>query len=543
MHFEKPDAIIVGSGAGGGTAARVLTSRGFRVVVFEKGPRRTPEEFLPYDELRFLEHRHLTPKAYDDPNIYVDANGKASRSERWWIGNMVGGSTMLWEANLPRYTAEDFTVLDYLRDVPSDVSMVNWPWTYDEFQPWFELAEREWCVSGRANQVPSQEPTRPGYEYAMPPIRPHASVPFLTEAFAKAGMAPYLSPRGINSRTHDGRPGCPFCGYCQGFGCAVNDRASSTNTVLAKALATGLCDLRPETCVTRLHHEKGRVRGVFYKTEPGGPEHYLEAPLVVVSVQAIQSARLFLLSEIPDPNQMIGHYLTYHTKGGAALTFPGQPVWDEGPNAIFQPKTSLGSLQLRDLYVINDSSTHLTKGGKFSIYDPYTIKPPITSVLATKAWGRELTERMQELRSQGGVSFSFTGETMSAYDNRVELDPDVTDPWGLPVAKTFYQHHPYDIELSKYALDRVVKVMTDAGGELRQLKPQGAPNPGYGHNHGTLRAGTDPGTSVLDANCQSHTIAGLYVLDSAFMPTAGASNPTLTQIANAFRVCSSIARL
>ena len=76
--------------------------------------------------------------------------------------------------------------------------------------------------------------------------------------------------------------------------------------------------------------------------------------------------------------------------------------------------------------------------------------------------------------------------------------------------------------------------------ELRKLEPQGAGNEGYGHNHGSLRAGADPGKSVLDTNCQSHTVHGLYVLDSAFMPTAGASNPTLTQIANAYRVCHSI---
>lgn len=548
MRIERPDAIIVGSGAGGGTAARVLTQRGMNVVVLEKGRRWTAEEFLPYDELHFLEHRALTP-AMDDVNIYVDSAGKRQKVQRWWIGNMVGGSTMLWEANLPRYTSEDFTVLDVLKEVPNGASMVNWPWTYEEFHPWFERAEHEWGVSGRTNQNDRQEPTRPGYEYPMPPLRPHGSTPFLQWAFGRAGMAPYYSPRGINSKTYDSRPGCPFCGYCQSFGCAVNDRASSTNTVLAKALATGRCDLRTGHCVTRVVHENGRVKGVAYKTEPGGPEHVMTAPLVFVSIQAIESARLFLLSEIPDPNKMVGHYLTYHVKGGAEITFKGQPVWDEGVERQFQPRTALGSLQLRDLYVIKDPGTYLTKGGKFSIYDPLTVAPPLKVLKGTgyeprrakDLWGKDLLDRLVELREQGGVSFSFTGETLSMYDNRLELDDQEKDPWGLPAARVHYTHPQYDLDLSKYCLEKVCKVMADAGGEIRKLDPQKPENPGYGHNHGSLRAGKDPGASVLDADCQSHTVQGLYVLDSAFMPTAGASNPTLTQIANAYRVCEKVA--
>jgi choline dehydrogenase-like flavoprotein len=116
----------------------------------------------------------------------------------------------------------------------------------------------------------------------------------------------------------------------------------------------------------------------------------------------------------------------------------------------------------------------------------------------------------------------------------------VKDPWGVPVARTFYKHDKWDLDMSKLALERVAKVVTDAGGELRRMEPQDEANPGYGHVHGTLRAGTDPGTSVLDADCQSHTVKGLYVLDNAWMPTAGASNPSPTLIANAYRVSERI---
>lgn len=562
--IDKPDAIIVGSGAGGSTAARALTQRGFRVLVLERGGPSNAEDFIPLDELHFLDHKAMVPSRRDDPMLYIDTSKPDAApvsSERWWITNMVGGSTNQWEANLPRYTQEDFSVTQYLRDIPGDVSMIDWPWTYQQFQPYFERAEWDWGVSGQARQSPAQEPMRAGYDYPMPPIREHGSSAFLRFIFNKAGMFPYRSPRGINSRTNDSRPGCPFCGFCQGFGCASNCRSGAADTVLRKALSSGLCELRTGHNVLRLLHEPApgserghRVTGVEYVTEPGGAPRTLTAPIVIVSIQAIESARLYLLSGLPNPNGLAGRYLTYHTKGDLEFTFPNQPVWGSmDPTYPYQPSTSLGSLQLRDLYVINDSNSPLSKGGKFSIYDPITINPPLKALYRTgmpekgsRLWGRHLQERLIELRENGGVSFSFTGETMSKYDNRVELAdglggrPLKTDPYGQPVALTYYQHHPYDLALSAYALDRVANIVGNAGGELRVNRPQTLANPGYGHNHGSLRAGTDRGASVLDANCQAHEVEGLYVIDAAFMPTAGASNPSLTMIANAYRVCDHI---
>jgi choline dehydrogenase-like flavoprotein len=548
---SKWDAIIVGSGAGGGTAAHVLTKRGWNVLVLERGHPKSAEDFLPFDELHFWGHKSLIPRVTDDPIVYIDPKGNRVMSERWWEINAAGGSTMVWDANFPRYTDEDFAVTRYMKDIPGSEHMVDWPWTCDEFIPYFEKAEWDWCVSGDAER--SEERMRPGYRYPMPALKPHASTKFLTSIFTQAQLKPYLGARAINSETYDSRPACPFCGYCQLFGCAVNCRSNSVNTVLRRAKATGRCDLRTSHYVTRLGFElgknggPGRIRGVYYLTEPRGTEKFAEAPRVFVSVQTIQSARLFLLSEIPDPNKLVGHFLTYHTKGEGHFTFKAQPVWDKGP--AYQPRTAIGSLQLRGLYTYKDKDGVLRKGGKFSVYDPFTCIPPLHLIKAaslsktdTNVWGRQLVEYLHELRSQGGVSVSFTGEALSKYDNRVELDDQVKDPWGIPVARTYYQHDKWDQDLSRFALNKIADAVSNGGGELRRYEPQGEANPGYGHVHGALRAGLDPSHSVLDGSCQSHTVKGLYVLDAAFMPTAGASNPSITLIANAYRVCEQVAK-
>jgi choline dehydrogenase-like flavoprotein len=548
IKINKPDAIIVGSGAGGGTAARALTKAGWTVVVMEKGQPVHSDDFAPYDELHYRDHKTMIPKVTDDPMIYAGLAGNESiRSERWWEANMVGGSTMIWDANFPRYTREDFNVLPYLKGIPNSEHMVKWPWEYEDFVPYFEHAEHEWCVSGDARQSP--EDMRPGYQYPMPPLKAHASSEFLMKIFSDAKLKPYVGARAINSQTFEGRAACPFCGYCQFFGCAVNCRSNSVNTVLRNAVNTGRCDLRSGHYVTRIEHKENgngrrQVSGVWYVTEPGSSEQFLAAKRVIVSVQTIQSARLFLLSQLPNRNKLIGRFLTYHTKGDAHFTFPKIRVWDPGPNQQFQPVTAIGSLQLRGLYTYTDAKGDSRKAGKFSVYDPFTCTTPLrlvkgASLGPTKrnVWGKDLIQYLKEIRSQAGVSFSFTGDAMSLYDNRVELDSQVRDPWGVPVAKTFYRHDKWDLDMSKFALDTVSKVIQNAGGELRKFEPQDEANRGYGHVHGALRAGTDPETSVLNENCESHEVSGLYILDAAWMPTAGASNPSLTLIANAYRVC------
>ena len=173
MSTNKFDAIIVGSGAGGGTAAKILTDLGWNVLVLEKGQPTKTEDFMPFDELHYREHKTLIPKITDDPMIYAGVNGNTpTPSERWWEATMVGGSTMVWDANFPRYTTPDFDVLPYLKDVPNAEHMVKW--RRQDFIPYFERAERN-GVSGDAAK--SHEELRPTW-YPMPPLKPHMSTAF-----------------------------------------------------------------------------------------------------------------------------------------------------------------------------------------------------------------------------------------------------------------------------------------------------------------------------------------------------------------------------
>ena len=275
---------------------------------------RRPDEFLPYDELRFGERMALTPSKNTDPLIYIDPTGKRKAVERWWIGNMVGGATMLWEADLPRYTAS-FALLDVMKQAPAGTSLVNWPWTYDEFQPWFEMAEWEWGISGQARR-PTRSTCRSRCAAATS-FRCRRCDRMLRRRScygrSPRGMKPFPSPRGINTRTYNGRPACPYCGYCQSFGCAVNDRASSTNTVLAQALQTGV---HAQDRALRHPHPAlqgpRRRRGVQVRPGRRRADHQGQPRLRLDPGD--QSARMLLISGIPDPNKLVGRYFTYHTE-------------------------------------------------------------------------------------------------------------------------------------------------------------------------------------------------------------------------------------
>ena len=147
---------------------------------------------------------------------------------------------------------------------------------------------------------------------------------------------------------------------------------------------------------------------------------------------------------------------------------------------------------MRDLYTIDDPNTNLSKGGKFSVYDPLTTTTPIRLIKQASmgrdkmnVWGDDLAEYLGELREQGGVSFSFTGEAMSC-TTTASSSTRTARTLGDAGGRTYYRHHPYDLELSR-ALERVCEVMADAGGEVRRFDPQAEENPGYGHVQGTLR--------------------------------------------------------
>jgi choline dehydrogenase-like flavoprotein len=172
----------------------------------------------------------------------------------------------------------------------------------------------------------------------------------------------------------------------------------------------------------------------------------------------------------------------------------------------------------------------------------YTTFGPPGHPRYDRAWGAELKDYLRKFPRAFSVVAVL--EDLPMHQNTVDLDPDVVDRWGLPVVRMTHTQHPNDIAMARWYEQRLLEIAEAAGATEKWIsKPPGlyiddehSMTGSPAHFHGTCRAGNDPGTSVLDRWCRTHDVPNLWVVDGSFFPTSGGYNPTLTILANAYRV-------
>jgi len=261
------DAIIVGSGAGGSAAARVLTTNGRRVLVFEAGdnnfpglddPRPgQPTPVFSNDELKMSVRGFITADPLTDPRTFRPDDRSGDRTQVGDVNGLpktVGGGAVHADMKYPRFQATDFHLRSLIGDI-AGASFADWPVSYAELEPFYEHAETIAGVQGEDGADPFASPRRTGY--AMAPGVPMYCGLVASEGARKLGYHPFPLPSAVNSRPYRGRPACVDCGFCSGYGCPNNSKGSPAVTFLRDALLTGRCQLRYNAPVARL---LGRVR-------------------------------------------------------------------------------------------------------------------------------------------------------------------------------------------------------------------------------------------------------------------------------------------
>ena len=554
--LDQFDAVIIGSGAGGAAAARVLAVvGGWRVLVLEHGPNYflglddpapdMPRPLFSNDELKLSIRGFVAQDPLLEPRTFRTDDSSPARyhPDVNTMPKTVGGAAVHADMKYPRFNRVDFRMASELesKGVRYDgAAFADWPISYDELEPFYQEAERLSGVQGLAGSDPFASPR--SAEYPMPPGLPMYVASVLSEGARSLGYHPFPYPGAHNSRFYRGRPPCNDCGFCSGYGCPNNSKGSPAVTTLREALLTGRCQVRYNAHATRLLHDgNGRVTSVEYIDDDGRTQR-ATGTVFLLAASAIESARLCLLSDLGNENGLVGRFLMFHAKTLGVGIYRQRLHGERGRSVTH------GISDLRGVRPGGDEiDPNVPLGG---IVEFGTNSEAISGALsALQAFelarlqnipGLTLPKLIRANIFQGHIAVAIQqGEDAPYFHNRVDLDPQLKDVFGQPVPRITYRTGALERAARLFYGPKLVELHRAAGAEYGFLAPADNP-PQTRHVLGTLRMGTRPEASVCDAWQRFHSVENLFAVDGSVFVTSSGYNPTLTIIALALRAAAKL---
>jgi choline dehydrogenase-like flavoprotein len=511
---------IVGSGIVGTTIAYLLTMRGHRVEMFEKGPE-YPYPHTPQFEDWFL-HGYMNPAYWLPPDLQNHTLSGTYHGDVEQERHMVvGGSATHWAGITLRMRPQDFRTRS-LYGFGDD-----WPVTYEELEPYYCRAEALLGVSG--TDADNRFAPRRSRPYPLPPFELSYEDRMLAARLAARGIVLHTTPQASTRRAYDGRPGCVNFGACDV--CPIGARYSPNHHLL-RAVATGRCALHPQTSVRRLvANRSGRVIALVFRPNDGTADLEHGADVIIVAGGALENARLLLLSSRdrhPDGvrlSERVGRYLTFHHLWTGRLDyaeamFPGRVGRFTGQSFQFLDPPDRG------------------RYGGIKIEFSANIVPPPQRPLSDAATGGAVLNILKPARSQRMLTLHAECDPTP---RRYVTLSTARDRFGDPFAHIHYELSDFDGATYHFGRRLFDRVAAATHATRATLDPIEAFSSG-GHHMGTCRMGHGPHDSVVDAFGALHGSPNLFVVGgSAFVGPAGV-NPTLTMVALAMRTADYILR-
>ena len=529
------DVVIIGSGAGGGTAAWNLVNAGLKVAMLEAGPMRKQfadfsyHEPFPYeDPYRGLKYEinkgeelkkkyTLTGSTPDEPYTTPE-----KMPFDWFRARNVGGRTIYWGRFSNRFNEADF------KGYSTDGHGKDWPITYQDLEPYYEKAEIFMGVCGAVEN----HPDLPDSKSYLPPANYKCSDIAIKKAVEKMGIRTIRARRAMLTKSYQGYAECHYCNGCDD-GCETNSYYTSAfrqvEPLLLKYPRT--FTLIPNAMAFKVNlNKKGMASGVSYFDKTSGKEREIKARSVVVACGALESTRLLLHSDIANSSGMIGRNFIEHLDATAQAYFPELFFIDReegdgigGSHIIIPWFGAFRPNEKRDFlrgFLIEPSSRIRMK--------------PDKNAKNIAGFGSSFK---REVRKWSGarVVLASHGEMLPSEKKFVELDPAVKDKWGVPALKITHPLEENDYAMFKYMRRTYEELFTTAKAVDVRL-PKDADAPGHSiHEMGTVHMGSDAKTSVLNSFNQSWDVKNLFVVDAASFTSGSHKNPTLTLMALSWR--------
>ncbi|MEN9363630.1 MAG: hypothetical protein RI903_938 [Bacteroidota bacterium] len=539
------DAIVVGSGVSGGYAAKELTEKGMRTLVLDRGKQmehitgyepsyKDPWDFK-YNGLLTQEQKASHPKLSRDypynemtEKYWMNDSDSLYKEEKrfdWFRPNIVGGKSIMWGRQT--YRLSD---LDFEANLKDGIA-VDWPIRYADIAPWYSYVEKHVGISGEAlglPHLPDSEFLKPMDMYCVEKeVRKRIEKNFPGRHMTIGRVANLSEAK--QAQLGIGRSACQYRNKCR-LGCPYGAYFSTQSCTLPPAAKTGLLTLRPDSLVSEIIYDaqKQRAKGVrVIDTVTHEVKEYY-AKVIFVCGSTVSTTALLLNSKsnrfqngFGNDSGELGHNLMdHHFKIGASGT------WEGDEDKYYIGRRANGIYIPRYRNIGNDKRDYLRGFG----YQGSGSRQGWNRGIGDLSFGPDYKDSMTR-PGPWSMALSGFGETLPYHENKMYLDPNTKDKWGLPVVV-------FDAEFKENERKMRKDIMNDAG---EMLEAAGLKNvkaydngsyPGMAiHEMGTARMGRDPKTSVLNGHNQVHACKNVFVTDGAAMTSTSCVNPSLTYMA------------
>ncbi|MBI3650656.1 MAG: GMC family oxidoreductase [Acidobacteria bacterium] len=553
---EIYDAIIVGSGATGGWAAKELTEKGLRVLVLEAGRKLDPlndftEHKWPY-EMPYRgfgnQQEYQRTQPIQSRNYACDEYGRhlfvndienpyttpADKPFYWIRSRQVGGRSIPWGRQTYRLSNYDFKAKSH--DGYGD----DWPISYEEIAPYYDKVEEFIGISGSVENLPQLPDSKflPPMAFTCGELKLKKAVEHLGDPLRRViiGRAAILT-KPIHQGTPNARAACHWCGHCD-RGCTTGSYYSSPASTLPAAARTGRMKLITHAVVSHVivDPHTGKARGVQYLDGLTRTPREVFGKTVVLCAGTLESTRILLHSTSPlypnglaNSSGVLGHYLMDHCKqGGADGVMPmlnkKSMEQDGRANGIYVPR-------FRNVKTRHDK---FIRGYGFQGSSGQSLYAHAKNL---QGFGGEFKKSVRDEHPWSIRLFGY-GECLARFENHVSLDKNVVDKWGIPALHIEMAFGDNEREITKDMGDTAEEMLRAAGAQEIKTRRGPLSIPGFSvHETGTARMGNDPKTSVLNKFNQAHDVKNLFVTDGASFVSSSNQNPTLTMMALTARAC------